>query len=190
MSQDKAWEDQDTERFYNRGKANLGQGSDSKAIADFNEVLRHEAGNSAAYRAKAEALRARGNIDDAIMSLGQAISWGRTSPAELAAIHYNLGNYFNDRTPPDPATAIYNFGRAVGLDDHYFEAFMNRAKTFKEIRCDSCAILDYERAMVADPKKALESKVPETLTEMRAKLGTKVAACEFQQTPIEWRQSP
>jgi tetratricopeptide (TPR) repeat protein len=136
----------DSEIYNHRGIVWNEQGEYDFAIADFNEAIRLNPRNEAAYFNRGLAWSAKNDPDKAIADYTQAI---RLDPKYSDAYH-SRGNDWSFKQEFDKAIADYS--EAIRLDPMYSLAYYNRGFAWSEKKDYDRAIADYDAAIRLDPK--------------------------------------
>jgi len=116
--------------------------------ADFDQAIRLDPKDDAAYRSRGDAWRAKEEYDKAIADYGEAI---RLDPKDDAAYH-NRGLAWSAKGEYDKAIADYD--EAIRLDPKYAGAYNNRGDTYRRKGAYDRAIADYDEAIRLKPKYA------------------------------------
>jgi tetratricopeptide (TPR) repeat protein len=106
--------------YYNRGNAWRERGTPDAAMADYDQAIRLNRGNSFAFNNRGIIWHARGEIDRALADYDESI---RLNPRHARAFH-NRGNAWRDKGDPDRALAAYD--AAIRLDPQEPLALANR----------------------------------------------------------------
>jgi tetratricopeptide (TPR) repeat protein len=119
-----------------------------RAIADFDQALRLDPKNAAAYDNRANALDARGDTDDAIKDYNEAL---RLNPRD-AYIYLNRGSLLMELG--DFTGALADYARTLAINPHEEAAHLGRARIYL-MRCKpEEALKDADAAVAIAPGQA------------------------------------
>ncbi len=138
-----------TSSLSSRGLGWLERGELDNAIKDFNECIRLDPTDFAAFTCRGNAWSAKKEYDKAIKDYDEAI---RLDPT-LAVPFYNRGNAWSDKKEYDKAIKDYN--EAIRLNPKHALAFNNRGNAWSDKKEYDKAIKDFDEAIRLDPKYAL-----------------------------------
>jgi tetratricopeptide (TPR) repeat protein len=139
----------DTELYNHRGIVRNARGEHELAIADFNEAIRLDPRNEAAYLNRGLAWSYRNDPDKAIADYNEAL---RLDPSYSDA-YYSRGNDWRSKQEFDKAIADYT--QAIRLDPTFALAYNNRGFAWSEKKDYDRAITDYDEAIRLAPESPL-----------------------------------
>jgi tetratricopeptide (TPR) repeat protein len=119
-----------------------------RAIQGYDQAIRLDPKNAAAYNGRGGAYQAKGDDDHAIADYDQEI---RLDP-KYAGAFYNRGSAYGAKGDLDHAIADYD--QAIRLDPKYAGAFYNRGSAYGAKGDLDHAIADLDQAICLDPKNA------------------------------------
>ncbi len=134
---------------YLRASAQADLGAYARAIADFDQSIRHAPSNAIAYQDRGVVHHLQGELDRAIADFDRAIDLDPTN----AFAFDNRGIAYRDRG--DLERAVADFGRAIDLDPFDAHAFHNRGVTYMDMGLMDLAIADFDQAIRLDPTQHL-----------------------------------
>jgi tetratricopeptide (TPR) repeat protein len=140
----------------NRGIEKAKNGDLDGALVDFDQAVKANPKDDAAYYNRAQAKRLKNDSAGAIADYTRAIELGSKNPAA----YNNRGNARAENNDRDGAIADYT--RAIELKPDYARAYYNRAATKKEKGDATGAAADFKRARELDPELGSEESVADS----------------------------
>ncbi len=134
--------------YYNRGIAWKQKGDSDKAIADYNEAIRHNPQYALAYNNRGNAWQQKGDNGKALADFNEAI---RLNPHDPFA-YYNRGIAWGNKGDYDKAIADYK--EAIRLNPQFAPAYYNRGDAWDQKGDNDKAIADYNEAIRLNPQYA------------------------------------
>ncbi|HMB04412.1 MAG TPA: tetratricopeptide repeat protein, partial [Isosphaeraceae bacterium] len=138
----------DSSTYATRGSIWLDKHEYDIAVGDFNEAIRLDLRNEAAFVGRGNAWRAKKELDKALADYNEAI---RLDPNYALAYH-NRGLAWSDKGELDKALADY--GAAIRLDPNDASAYYNRGNAWSDKGELDKALADFDEAIRLDPNYA------------------------------------
>lgn len=168
--------------YYNRGGAYSIKGDHDRAILDFNEAIRLDSHNAAAYLGRGVAFYDKRDFDRSIQDIREHLALYPNGASSFqyhgltlnkGTPYYYLGNAYGGRgavyannddyvhAVQDYEESIQDYSRAISLDPKNAQAYYGRGLVYDRVGLDldksdnyDRAILDYNEAIVLNPKYA------------------------------------
>jgi tetratricopeptide (TPR) repeat protein len=134
--------------FYNRGNSFQQKRDYDRAIQDYDQAIRLNPKDAAAFLSRGIAYSEKKEYDRAIEDYDLAI---RLNPSHARAF-YNRARAYSDKK--DDERALQDYNKAIGLDPTYSSSFNNRGILYQAKKDYDRAIHDYDEAIRLDPKNA------------------------------------
>jgi tetratricopeptide (TPR) repeat protein len=117
-------------------------------VTDYNEAIRLDSADAAAYNNRGNVWSKKGDLDAALKDYNEAI---RLNPKE-AKTYNNRGDAWSDKG--DFAAALKDFTEAIKLDPKHVAAYYNRGNAWQAKGNFPAALQDYAETIRLDPKNA------------------------------------
>lgn len=134
--------------FSNRGAAHKNKGETDRAIQDYDQAIKLDPNDTAAYINRGGANESKRQYDRAIQDYDQAI---KLEPS-YALAYFGRGNAYSGKGETD--RAIQNFDQVIKLNPKYDSAFINRGSAYSRKSQYDRAIQDYDQAIKLNPNVA------------------------------------